>query len=73
MQKTTKDMSADPNCTITVYAGPDPDRKSGVIGFISEWINAYTFVSRKYLSDGVDGKKDFEFLSRGRFGANVVV
>ncbi|XP_018578877.1 protein eva-1 isoform X2 [Anoplophora glabripennis] len=50
MQKTTKDMLADvipdPNCTITVYAGSDPSQKTGVIGFISEWINAYAFVSQ---------------------------
>ncbi len=33
----------DPNCTITVYT-----EKTRVVGFISEWINAYTFISRKY-------------------------
>lgn len=48
VQKATKDMQADdfpdPNCTITVYT-----EKTRVVGFISEWINAYTFISRKYL------------------------
>ncbi|XP_044256919.1 uncharacterized protein LOC123006471 isoform X6 [Tribolium madens] len=45
VQKTTKDMQADdfpdPNCTITIYA-----EKTRVVGFISEWINAYTFISQ---------------------------
>lgn len=47
VQKNLKDMQADeypdPNCTITIYTS----EKTTVIGFISEWINAYTFVSRK--------------------------
>ncbi|CAH1103135.1 unnamed protein product [Psylliodes chrysocephalus] len=52
--KTTKDMLGDdvpdPNCTITVYVGTaGQNEKTTVIGFVSEWINAYTFVSRKYL------------------------
>ncbi|XP_068916209.1 uncharacterized protein [Tenebrio molitor] len=45
VQKATKDMQADdfpdPNCTITVYT-----EKTRVVGFISEWINAYTFISQ---------------------------
>lgn len=48
IQKNTKDMQADipdPNCTVTVYTGEE----NKVIGFISQWINAYTFVSREYF------------------------
>ncbi|XP_017778708.1 PREDICTED: protein eva-1 isoform X2 [Nicrophorus vespilloides] len=49
LQKTPKDMQADdindPNCTVTVYTAP-PEEGTKVIGFISEWINAYTFVSQ---------------------------
>ncbi|XP_063234247.1 uncharacterized protein LOC134537587 isoform X2 [Bacillus rossius redtenbacheri] len=46
---TTKDMQGDhvsdetnTNCTITIYT----NEKTRVIGFISEWINAYNFISR---------------------------
>ncbi|KAJ8972802.1 hypothetical protein NQ317_014859 [Molorchus minor] len=50
MRKTTKDTLPgdihDPNCTITVYVGSDPSEKTRVIGFLSEWINAYTFISQ---------------------------
>lgn len=35
------------NCTMTVYTGSS--KKTEVIGFVSEWVNAYTFVSRKYV------------------------
>jgi hypothetical protein len=50
---TTKDMQGDDfsdekfrentNCTITIYT----NEKTRVIGFISEWLNAYKFLSRK--------------------------
>ncbi|CAG9816980.1 unnamed protein product [Phaedon cochleariae] len=35
---------SEPNCTITVYVQTREDKR--VIGFVSEWINAYTFVSQ---------------------------
>lgn len=52
IQKTTKGMRdiviPDPNCTIiTVVTGDGEDNDAKVIGFVTEWINAYTFVSRK--------------------------
>lgn len=52
MQKTViKDMLGDnipeANCTMTVFTGSS--EKTKVIGFVSEWVNAYTFVSRKYV------------------------
>lgn len=55
LREKTKEMQPDrerrrdPNCTITIYAGSDTGKRSRVVGFISEWINAYTFLSRKYL------------------------
>ncbi|KAF5303888.1 hypothetical protein FQR65_LT08082 [Abscondita terminalis] len=59
VQQISKDIQADeipdPNCTITVYTV----EKTSVIGFISEWINIYTFISQNeerlylYLSLGI--------------------
>ena len=50
---TTKDMQGDDfsdeklrentNCTITIYT----NEKTRAIGFVSEWLNAYEFLSRK--------------------------
>lgn len=34
------------NCTTVVYAVPEEDRV--VVGYINEWINAYSFISSKY-------------------------
>lgn len=34
------------NCTTVVYAFPEEDRV--VVGYINEWINAYSFISSKY-------------------------
>nr|XP_023011864.1 protein eva-1-like [Leptinotarsa decemlineata] len=49
-QKTTKNVVGndipDPNCTITINVGSDQPQKTRVIGFVSEWINAYTFISQ---------------------------
>ncbi|XP_049820369.1 protein eva-1 isoform X2 [Aethina tumida] len=52
LREKTKEMQPDrerrrdPNCTITIYAGSDTGKRSRVVGFISEWINAYTFLSQ---------------------------
>lgn len=35
------------NCTTVVYAVPDEDRM--VVGYLNEWINAYSFISSKYI------------------------
>lgn len=34
------------NCTTVIYAAPEEDRV--VVGYINEWINAYSFISSKY-------------------------
>lgn len=36
------------NCTTVVYAVPEEDRV--VVGYINEWINAYSFISSKYCN-----------------------
>ena len=43
---TTSSTMSPINCTTVVYAFPEEDRV--VVGYINEWINAYSFISSKY-------------------------
>lgn len=45
--KTVGNNFAASNCTTIVYAVAEEDRV--VVGFINEWINAYSFISSEYL------------------------
>lgn len=38
-------VQAEPNCTTVVYAVPEEERV--VVGYLNEWINAYSFISSK--------------------------
>lgn len=42
----TGDVQTTTNCTTVVYAMPEEDRV--VVGYLNEWINAYSFISSKY-------------------------
>ncbi|XP_043279392.1 protein eva-1 isoform X2 [Venturia canescens] len=37
-------IQAEPNCTTVVYAVPEEERV--VVGYLNEWINAYSFISK---------------------------
>lgn len=40
--------SASGNCTTVVYAFPEEDHL--VVGYLNEWINAYSFITSKYTN-----------------------
>jgi hypothetical protein len=39
-------LAATGNCTTVVYAFPEEDRL--VVGYLNEWINAYSFITSEY-------------------------
>lgn len=44
----SSNISTTPNCTTTiVYAVTEEDRV--VVGYVNEWINAYSFITSEYL------------------------
>ena len=56
------------NCTTIIYALPEEDRV--IVGYLNEWINAYSFISSKCFRDKHTNNRDSinlkSYLAGGR-------
>lgn len=47
---TTMSPGASGNCTTVVYAFPKEEEDHLVVGYLNEWINAYSFITSEYYT-----------------------